>query len=166
MCAYSTDQKVGPLGESALGSEGGYTYPLGCPDQCPGYRPGLHKITNNTGWVKFITTPVVGTMWTLAEDFLDRYVSDRIQGNYPRAVFPKILRGSLNPSRTMANGLRGRTPWYRDSQHPESIRVSRVHFEPDDEELMWEWPHYEIFPHFNALSLPESTKLSVAFAQM
>src|SRR5271170_1220640 len=155
--AYSTDQKVGPLGESALGSEGGYTYVIGCPAPCPTYQPGLYKVTNNTGWVKFITTPVVGTLWTLNEDFLDRYVSDRVQGDNMNAVFPKILRGALNPSRTMANALRGKTPWYRDYQHPEDFTASRVHFERDDEEEIRNLPRYEIFPHFNALCLPVNT---------
>ena len=151
---YSTDQKVGPLGETALGSEGGYTYPLKCPAPCPTYQPGLYKVTNNTGWVKFVTTPVVGTLWTLAEDTLDRYVSDRVQGDNMEAVFPKILRGSLNPSRTMANALRGHKPWYRDYQHPENADAIRYHILRDDEELIQNLPRYEIFPHFHALSLP------------
>ncbi len=158
--AYSTDQKVGPLGESALGSEGGYTYVIGCPAPCPTYQPGLYKVTNNTGWVKFITTPVVGTLWTLNEDFLDRYVSDRVQGDNMNAIFPKILRGALNPSRTMANALRGKSPWYRDFQHPEDFTASRVHFERDDEEEIRNLPRNDIFPHFNALSLPVNTSAS------
>ncbi len=156
---YSTDQKVGPLGESALGSEGGYTYVIGCPAPCPSYQPGLYKVTNNTGWVKFITTPVVGTLWTMAEDFLDRYVSDRVQGDNMDAKFPKILRGSLNPCRTMANGLRGHKPWYRDYQHPETAGLSTrgVEFERDDANSFKTLPRFEFFPHFNAISLPVNT---------
>jgi len=156
---YSTDQKVGPLGESALGSEGGYTYPIGCPAPCPSYEPGLYKVTNNTGWVKFVTTPVVGTLWTLAEDFLDRYVSDRVQGDDLHAKFPKILRGALNPCRTMANGLRGHAPWYRDYQHPETsgLPTGGVEFERDDANGFKTLPRFEVFPHFNAISLPVNT---------
>jgi hypothetical protein len=155
---FSTDQKVGPLGEAALGSEGGYTYVVGCPAPCPSYQPG-DKVTNNTGWVKFVSTPVVGSLWTLAEDFLDRYVSDRVQENHMDRVFPKILRGSLNPCRTMANGLRGRLPWYRDYQHPETADylTSGVHFERDDGDSYRTLPRYEFFPHFNAFSLPVNT---------
>jgi hypothetical protein len=157
--AYSTDQKVGPLSETALGSEGGYTYVIDCPAPCPSYAPGLYKVTNNTGWVKFITTPVVGTLWTMAEDFLDRYVSDRVQGDDLHAKFPKILRGSLNPCHTMANGLRGHSPWYRDYQHPETAYSSAggVHLERDDTESYRTLPRFEFFPHFNSISLPVNT---------
>lgn len=165
--AYSTDQKVGPLGESALGSEGGYTYPIGCPAPCPSYQPGLYKVTNNTGWVKLVTTPVVGTLWTMAEDFLDRYVSDRVQGDNMEANFPKILRGSLNPSRTMANGLQGHKPWYRHYQHPETAYVAQsgVHVERDDAESYRALPRLEIFPHLNAISLPINTASCAACRQ-
>lgn len=152
--AFSTDQKVGPLGETAFGSEGGYTYVIGCAGPCPTYNPATYKVTNNTGWVKFITKPVIGTLWTLAEDFLDRYVSDRVQGDNLDAVFPKILRGSINPSRTMANFLRGKNPWYRDYQHPEDHLASGVNFERDDEEIIRNLPRYEFFPHIDGLSLP------------
>lgn len=158
--AYSVDQKVGPLGEAALGSEGGYTYVIGCPAPCPSYNPAVDKVTNNTGWVKFITTPVVGGLWGLAEDFLDRYVSDPIQENHPDRVFPKILRGSLNPTRTAANLLRGKNPWYRDWQHPADpnlVGSGNVHFERSDEDLIRHLPRYEFFPHFNLISLPVNT---------
>jgi hypothetical protein len=155
--AYSTDQKVGPLGETALGSEGGYTYVIGCAAPCPTYNPDINKVTNNTGWVKLVSTPVVGTMWTLAEDFLDRYVSDRVQGDNLDRVFPKILRGAINPSRTMANGMRGKLPWYRDFQHPENSAGSSVHFESEEEELVRNLPRYAVFPHLNVFSLPVNT---------
>lgn len=154
---YSTDQKVGPLGEAALGGEGGYTYVLGCPYYCSSYNPATDKVTNNTGWVKFITTPVVGTLWTVVEDFLDREVSDRVQGDRLHASFPKILRGSLNPSHSMANLLRGRNPWWRDFQHPEFQGGPRFLPDREKEEAIRRLPRYEIFPHFNALSLPVNT---------
>jgi hypothetical protein len=96
-------------------------------------------------------------MWTLAEDFLDRYVSDRVQGDNLDRVFPKILRGAINPSRTMANGMRGKLPWYRDFQHPEDSGGSKVHFESEEEQLIRNLPRYAVFPHWNAFSLPVST---------
>jgi hypothetical protein len=154
---YSTDQKVGPLGETALGSEGGYTYVAGCHYPCGLYLTNP-KYTNNTGWVKLISTPVVGTIWGLGEDFLDRYVSDRVQEGRPDAVFPKILRGSLNPCRTMANALRLKTPWYRDFQHTDDMYTPAVHFISEREQIVRSLPRFEIFPHFNALSLPINTE--------
>jgi hypothetical protein len=159
--AYSTDQKLGPLGEAALGSEGGYTYVIGCPFYCSAYfeNPSQFKVTNNTGWVKLVTTPVVGTLWTVMEDAIDHFISDRVQGDDLTRVFPKILRGSLNPARTMANALRWRKPWYRDWQHgTDDLRITAgVHFLPGDDDVIRAAPKYELFPHLEWISLPVNT---------
>ena len=158
---YSTDQKLGPLGEAALGSEGGENYVLHCPYYCYAYfaNPSQFKVTNNTGWVKLVTTPVIGTLWTVMEDALDHFVSDRVQGDDLDRVFPKILRGSLNPARTMANALRWRKPWYRDWQHgTENLRLtSQPHFLPGDDDIILAAPRYEFFPHVDWISLPVNT---------
>jgi hypothetical protein len=156
---FSTESEIGPLGEAALGNEGGYTYVPGCQFPCPRYVPGVTKYTNNTGWVDFIVTPTVGTLWVLLEDSIDRFVSDPIQNPRPEAYFPKALRGGLNPCRTMANALRFKKPWYRDFQHQDVANQPAVHFVRSDEEeaAMRRIPHFEIFPHFNALSLPVNT---------
>ncbi|HWF66672.1 MAG TPA: hypothetical protein VN670_05180 [Acidobacteriaceae bacterium] len=160
--AYSTQSEIGPFGEAALGNEGGWTYPLGCKRPCPEYQPGVTKYTNNTGWVDFIITPVVGELWIITEDTLDRYVSDRVQGDDRTRLFPKILRGSLNPSRTMANFLRWKNPWYRDWQHSAEAwnrAGDGIHFTPSDEQMqeMQNRPRWEIEPHFTAFSVAVNT---------
>jgi hypothetical protein len=156
--AFSTDQKLGPFGEAAFGSEGGYTYVIGCAYPCPTYyaNPSQYQVTNNTGWVKLVSTPVVGTLWTVVEDGVDHFISDRVQGDRIHAVFPKILRGSLNPSRTMANLLRWRVPWYRDWQHDATnvYLTPIVHILPGDDQVILAAPKYEIFPHLDWISLP------------
>ena len=156
---YSTASEIGPLGEAALGNEGGYTYVSGCKSPCSSYVPGVTKYTNNTGWVDFIVTPTAGTLWLVMEDAIDRFISDPVQERHPSSPFPKILRGGLNPSRTMANSLRFRKPWYRDFQHPEVVSPPAVHFVRSEEEQMEirSRPRVEIFPHFNAISLPVNT---------
>jgi hypothetical protein len=158
---YSFDQKLGPLGETALGNEGGYNYVVGCAYPCPAYNanPSQFKVTNNTGWVKLMSTPVVGTVWTVMEDAIDHLISDRVQGDRLHAIFPKLLRGSLNPSRTMANFLRWRVPWYRDWQHGSYTvyLTPTTHFLPGDDEVILAAPKYEFFPHFNWISLPVNT---------
>ncbi len=134
---YSTHSEISPLGEAGIGNEGGWTYPLAdCHRPCPTFKPGITKYTNNTGWVDFIITPTVGSLWVLAEDTIDRYISDRIQGENRSHILPKIIRGSLNPSRTMANFIRFKKPWYRDFQEGQpSWRSSRgIHMLPSDEE--------------------------------
>jgi hypothetical protein len=117
---YSTQSEIGPVGEAAIGNEGGWTYPRGvtCYRPCSQFKPGVGTYTNNTGWVDFIITPVVGTLWILAEDTLDRFVSDPYQRHDTtfRLGYPKILRASLSPARSFANVMRGQKPWYRDWQ--------------------------------------------------
>lgn len=150
---YSTQQKIGPLGEAALGNSGGYTYALHCPFPCKNPEA---EYTNNTGWTDFIMTPAGGTVWVIGEDLIDRYTG-RWQDAHPDAVFPKIVRGALNPTRTAANALRGKNPWYRDYLHPEGRGAGGVHFERGDEEFIRSLPRYEIFPHFNAIGLTVNT---------
>jgi len=113
---YSAYFEIGPvLSETALGSEGGYTYIPNC-----GFYPSCYKEpgksykppTNNTGWVDFVVTPVIGTGWLVLEDFIEADIVDKVANGSPSLKF-KILRGALAPSRTMANFLAGRPPWYR-----------------------------------------------------
>src|SRR5271156_1107308 len=150
---YSTHSEISPLGEAGIGNEGGWTYPIHCKTRCT--EPGTYKhYTNNTGWVDFIVTPTAGTLWMLAEDTLDRFVSDRIQGDNRARIMPKIIRGALNPSRTMANAVRFKAPWYRDWQQNADIEQSRgVHFLPSDEEVAaaQEFRRVSIAPYFRSM---------------
>jgi hypothetical protein len=153
--AYSTHSEISPLGEAGIGNEGGWTYPLPCHTHCtePG---GYTKYTNNTGWVDFIITPTVGSLWLLAEDTLDRFVSDRVQGGNRSLILPKLLRGALNPSRTMANALRLKAPWYRDFQHGSDLEEAYgVHFLRSDESMRAAEPfhRFALMPYFIAMPL-------------
>lgn len=156
--AYSFDQKLGPLGETALGNEGGYNYVDNCSYYCSAYfaNPSQYKVTNNTGWVKLVSTPVVGTLWTVMEDAIDHLISDRVQGDRIHATFPKLLRAGLNPSHSMANILRWRVPWYRDWQGTHNVYLTPQppHLLPGDDDVILAQPKYEVFPHFNWISLP------------
>jgi hypothetical protein len=148
--AYSTHSEISPLGEAGIGNEGGWTYPIHCRTICT--DPGTYKkYTNNTGWVDFTITPTVGTLWLIAEDTLDRFVSDRVQGGNTSRVLPKILRGALNPSRTMANALRFKAPWYRDFQHSPELEASYgVHVLPSDESIQeaQNFRRFSLMPYF------------------
>ena len=164
--AYSVHSEISPLGEAGIGNEGGFTYGTKCMEHCNtnNFQPGDHY-TNNTGWVDFIVTPTVGMLWVFAEDWIDKDISPRLIGDdHPMAA--RILRGSLNPSRSFANLLRGRTPWYRDYEHPvPSVAYDGVgeHFLPSDEELAWRrsLPRFQIAPHLNGLSLATTTNACV-----
>lgn len=114
---YSVQAEIGPLGEAGIFNEGGFTYPLGCKHHnlaCEAHA----RYTNNTGWVDFIITPVAGTLLLIAEDAIDRFVTDGGVQGHPYSLGHKLFRDSLNPARSLANLLRGHVPSYRDYEHP------------------------------------------------
>jgi hypothetical protein len=156
--AFSTHSEISPLGEAGIGNEGGWTYPIAnCHRPCPEWNPKTMHYTNNTGWVDFIITPTVGMLWVFAEDALDRYVSDRVQGTDQVSLFPKILRGSINPSRSFANMLRLKKPWYRDFQHDEIAERMRpgIHMLRSDEEIAQQQKlrRFSIAGHYRSMPL-------------
>jgi hypothetical protein len=115
--AYSFQWKLGPFGEAGIGHNGDHYF----------YDKG--KLTNETGWVELVTTPVGGTLWTMAEDALDKHV---ITGLERRSHNPLLLTTFqiLNPSRATANFLRLRAPWYRDSR---TVKATGFWSNPDDQ---------------------------------
>jgi hypothetical protein len=115
----STQSEIGPLGEAAIFNEGGFTYPIGCKHHDP-VCEATAKYTNNTGWVDFIITPVVGTLLLVGEDAIDHYVTDPLVEHHHHALGYEFLRAGANPNRSLANILRGHLPYYRDYEHPGS----------------------------------------------
>jgi Lipid A 3-O-deacylase (PagL) len=101
--AYSFEWKMGPFGEAGVGHNGDHFF----------YDKGV--LTNETGWVELVTTPVGGLAWTMAEDALDRHVVKRFEEK-PRGPAALLLISFLTPSRATANILRFRPPWYRDGR--------------------------------------------------
>jgi hypothetical protein len=114
--SYSTFSEIGPLGEAGIFNEGGFTYPIGCKHHDP-VCESTAKYTNNTGWVDFIITPVVGTLLLIGEDAIDHYVTDPLVEHHHHALGYEFLRAGANPNRSLANILRGHMPYYRDYEH-------------------------------------------------
>jgi hypothetical protein len=100
---YSFQWKLGPFGEAGIGHNG---------DQ---YFHDQKTLTNETGWVELVTTPVGGFGWTIAEDALDRYVVKRLEEKQRRPMTLLFL-SFLTPARATANIFRFRPPWYRDGR--------------------------------------------------
>src|SRR5258708_348253 len=97
-------------------------------------------------------TSMVGALWLLGEDTIDRYVSDPLVRRHPRAFGIKMVRASLNPPASLANILRGRFPWWRDYEHPndsESLMVKQFERAMDAEPE----GHVDLYPHYRSLSL-------------
>lgn len=153
---YSTYSEIGPTGEAAIFNEGGFTYPINCPDKDKYQCPPTVKYTNNTGWVDFIITPAVGALWQIGEDTLDRYVSNPLVERHPGAFGYKVLRAGLNPTKSLANLLRGHYPWFRDYEHPgmyESLTVEEFQRAMDAEPR----DHVDVFLHYTSLSVNVNT---------
>lgn len=94
--AYSTQFEIGPLSEASLGKVQS-TYP-------------------QQGFVDHVATPIIGTLWMVGEDILDRYVIRRVEGRTENPWVRMMARGWLNPGRSFANMMRLKAPWVRDSR--------------------------------------------------
>jgi hypothetical protein len=101
--AWSAQWKVGPLSEASIGNSGLYPY----------YSTASHGMTNGTGMVDFVMTPVGGMIWLVGEDAIDRYVVQPLTAKH-RHVALLLAISILTPCRSGANILRFRSPWYRD----------------------------------------------------
>jgi hypothetical protein len=152
---YSTQWEIGPLGETAIFNQGGFTYPIRCskhPGTSNYCENPTSTYTNNTGWVDFIITPIVGTLWLLGEDTIDRYISDPLVERHPNAFGYKVMRASLNPPRSLANMLRGRFPWWRDYEHSD---VTQSAMRSQFDKILYNEPveHFDMSLHYSGLNL-------------
>ncbi len=102
---YSFAWKLGPTGEAAVGHNGDHYF----------VDEKGTTITNETGWVELVTTPVGGALWTMAEDALDKHIVAPIEAG-GRNPFALLGLSFLEPAHATANILRFRPPWYRDDR--------------------------------------------------
>jgi hypothetical protein len=109
--AYSAQWEIGPLSEASLGNTGKAFY----------LKDG--RRTNGTGAVDYVMTPLAGAAWSVGEDIIDRELIWRLEGraNHRTALLAMSL---LNPTRSAANLLRGRAPWFRDSRETRTAHFS------------------------------------------
>jgi hypothetical protein len=93
---YSILFEIGPMSEASIGNIQQY-YP-------------------QQGFVDQVVTPAIGLGWSIAEDALDqyfiRYVERRTSNSWARL----LVRGGLNPARSMANVMAFKPPWYRSNR--------------------------------------------------
>jgi hypothetical protein len=101
--AVHFEWKLGPVGEAGFGHNGDH------PQVVSG------GVTYGTGDVELVTTPVIGGLWTMAEDSLDKHVITHLEAK-SRNPFALFAYQFLNPARGAANILRFRPPWYRDTR--------------------------------------------------
>ncbi len=94
--AFSEQFEVGLLSEASIGQ-----IQLRYPQQ---------------GFVDHVITPSLGLAWMIGEDALDRYLVRSLEDRITNRWIRLALRSALNPTRSFANLLDGRTPWHRDSR--------------------------------------------------
>jgi hypothetical protein len=94
--AYSTQFEIGPVSEASIGK--------------------IQSRYPQQGFVDHVATPTIGLAWMIAEDALDRYVIRPFENRCENVWARMMVRGWLNPTRSMANMMRGRVPWWRDSR--------------------------------------------------
>ncbi|MBX3280210.1 MAG: hypothetical protein KF868_19600 [Acidobacteria bacterium] len=67
-------------------------------------------------WQDIVVTPTAGTAWLIGEDMLDRYLVRPIEQWTNSRTIRVLARSFLNPTRSMANLMRIKSPWYRDDR--------------------------------------------------
>ena len=92
--AWSTQFEIGPVSQASIGNV------------------GLH---GKQTYVDLVVTPIGGFGLLVLEDFLDKHIISMIERRNSRSFYLKVSsRMLLNPTRSVANLLRFKTPWYRD----------------------------------------------------
>ena len=126
---WQVQWKVGPLSETSFGAAGGWEYVPDCgTDLACLKNPKYSKPpTNNTGLTDWVSTPLIGAAWVIAEDTLDRYVVAPIARNHP-ILGGRLLRAVLEPSRDFAALFAGKFIW--QLPQPESNYVVKSTLAP------------------------------------
>jgi hypothetical protein len=119
---YSTQWNIGPLSELTVEKYGAKVRPSWNRD---GSWPCTHKpCFTGVGQVDLVTTPIGGTGWLLAEDFLDKTIARRVEAHTRNRFLINVTRCALNPVRGGANILHGHRPWYRASRDADEVYFS------------------------------------------
>jgi hypothetical protein len=91
----STQWKIGPASEASLGN-------------VQLHEPG--------GFTDLVITPTVGIVWMMGEDIADRYVITGLENRTSNIPLILLARCFGNPSRTFANLMAFKPPWYRETR--------------------------------------------------
>ena len=94
--AYSTQFEIGPISEATIGNVG--------------------KQRGTSGYTDFVVTPIGGLGMAILEDAVDRFIVGRFESHRPGLGWQRFLRVALNPQRSLANVLRLKWPWHRDTR--------------------------------------------------
>jgi hypothetical protein len=108
--AYSEQMEIGPMSEATIGNVQA-TYP-------------------QQGLADHVVTPAIGLGWMIAEDALDRYLVRYVERRTQNRLVRALVRGSANPSRSLANVVSGQWPWARPRDHAGLLAAVRPKPQP------------------------------------
>jgi len=94
--AYSTQFEIGPVSEASIGY--------------------IQSRYPQQGLVDQVITPTLGLGWMIAEDAVDRFLLIPLERRVRNVYVRTLARGFLNPTRSMANIVRGKAPFVRDDR--------------------------------------------------
>ena len=97
---YSIQFEIGPISECSLGNLG------------QKFGPESWQQRGRQTYVDQVITPIVGTAWSMGEDFIDQKLVRPLLAKH--RYLGKILCILLNPTRSTANTFAFHLPWYRD----------------------------------------------------
>ncbi len=112
--AYSEWTEIGPfMSEAAIGN--------------------IQAFHPQQGFVDHVVTPVIGMVWMVAEDAMDRYVVRYVESRTEKRYIRILVRGGTSPSRSLANVLAFKAPWDRPRDQEDSFRSKPPYkvFEPE-----------------------------------
>jgi hypothetical protein len=93
---YSVQFEIGPVSEASLGN--------------------IQSRWPQFGFVDHVVTPTVGMGWAITEDAVDRMLIQRMEPHLANPWIRMVVRGGLNPSRSLANVMSGKVPWHRNDR--------------------------------------------------
>ena len=94
--AESEQFEIGPVSEASIGS--------------------IQAHPPQQGFVDHVITPSIGMAWMIAEDAMDKYLVERVEGSTSNRYIRLLVRCWANPSRSFANVLQGAVPWNRTTR--------------------------------------------------
>jgi hypothetical protein len=107
---YSVQFEIGPISEASIGGMQSY-YPA-------------------QGFVDHVVTPVIGMGWAIGEDAIDRYLVRYVEAQTGNRWIKLLARGTLNPARSFANILGGKSPWYRTNRPGVTSSNAVAYYQP------------------------------------
>lgn len=124
---YSTQWSIGPLSEMTVEK-------YGSKDRPPWNANGSFPCNTKTcywgvGKVNLVMTPVGGFGWLLAEEAMDKKITEElVESHTQNRLLINTVRSALNPIHGGANILHGNRPWYR----PRDLERGHLFVEPNN----------------------------------